>query len=107
MGAAPSMSQRAPRRVITLVATNWIKRKVNAHRSSSLDETRKPSVLREASRGNTVNVTNHATNSVHGRRRRMAVVMAWRKKDMYKGWPFSPARASNGLAGLKGDLKGS
>lgn len=29
------------------------------------------------------------------------------KKDMYKGWPFSPARASNGLAGLKGDLKGS
>lgn len=30
------------------------------------------------------------------------------KKDMYKGWPFSfPVRASNGLAGLKGDLKGS
>jgi len=37
----------------------------------------------------------------------MAVVMAWKKKDVYKGWPFSPARASNGLAGLKGDLKGS
>jgi len=23
------------------------------------------------------------------------------KKDMYKGWPFSPARASNGLAVLR------
>jgi hypothetical protein len=110
MGAAPSMSQRAPRRVMTLVATNWIKRKVYAHRRPSLDESRKPSVLRGASRGNTVNVRNHATNSVRaaeGGGDGGGDGVAGGKKDMYKGWPFSPARASNGLAGLKGDLKGS